>query len=82
MSEIIESVGDDDTSTEMLRDTIGEVANILSGNGQAELGQGFIISTPKVFYGANSSQAFATLDTYAIPIHWKNKKGHLCVAVD
>ena len=81
LNEIIHSVGDDDRSTEMMRDTVGEVANILSGNAQSELGQGFIISPPKVFYGKSSAQAFAGHDTYAIPVYWKEQYAHLCVTV-
>ena len=81
LEEIIDAVGDDDQSNEMLRDTVGEVANILSGNAQSELGQGFIISPPKVYHGKNSAQAFAINDTYAIPVHWRDRKAHLCVTV-
>lgn len=82
LSEIIFSVGETDTSNGMMLDTVGEVANILSGSAQSELGRGFIISTPRVYQGKASAQSFAEIDTYAIPILWQSHRGHICVAVN
>ena len=65
-------------------DIAGEIANTLSGNARAELGENFIISIPKVFRGTSSIEALTEKDTseertYAIPVVWKSEKAFLGV---
>jgi len=77
---LILSIGELDTSDEMMQDAVGEVANTLSGNARKELGKQFIISPPKVFKGqaadVNKSDGERI---YAIPISWKSYKATLGV---
>ncbi|MEO0369209.1 MAG: chemotaxis protein CheX [Pseudomonadota bacterium] len=75
---LILSLGEQDTSEEMMKDTVGEVANTLSGNARKELGQEFIISVPRVHAGAPSAADMPSKDRmYAIPITWKSYKATL-----
>lgn len=77
-------IGIDINSDEVLGDIAGEIANTLSGNARAELGENFIISIPKVFRGTSSIEALTEKDTseertYAIPVVWKSEKAFLGV---
>lgn len=77
---LILSIGETDTSERMIEDTIGEVANTLSGNARRELGQQFIISTPIVSKGIPKDLNNDTNSRiYAIPINWKSYKATLGV---
>ncbi len=77
---LILSVGETDTSEEMMRDIVGEVANTLSGNARKKLGSQFIISTPSISKGIPpevNKEEDARI--YAIPINWKSYKATLGV---
>ena len=66
---IIMALGEPDTSEEMLLDTVGEVANTLSGNARRDLGREFIISVPAVYKNRSDVQTLpGDGRTYAIPI--------------
>ena len=78
------SIPIDIDSEEVLSDIAGEIANTLSGNARAELGEDFIISIPKVFRGKQSLQAIDIEDdpellTYAIPVYWNSEKAFIGV---
>lgn len=71
-------------SEDVLSDIAGEIANTLSGNARAELGEDFIISIPTVFRGKNALQAVVDHEaneerTYAIPVIWNSEKAFLGV---
>ncbi len=75
---LILSFGETDTSEGMIEDTVGEVANTLSGNARQQLGQEFNISTPRVSKGV--PEEVTDQDDhkiYAIPINWKSYKATL-----
>jgi len=75
---LILSTGESDTSDAMLEDTVGEVANTLSGNARRDLGQKFIISTPRIFKGTpDDEHKNDETRMYAIPISWKSYKAAL-----
>jgi chemotaxis protein CheX len=73
------SLGEYDTSESMLLDTVGEVANTLSGNARRELGNNFIISVPKVVKGIPEDSVASESKMYAIPISWKSYRATLGV---
>ena len=82
LKHLILSVGETDTSETMMLDTVGEVANTLSGNARRKLGKGFKISAPYI------SKGLPTIETegegnriYAIPIQWKSYKALLGVSL-
>lgn len=67
------SMGIQDTSGENLRDVIGEVANIISGNVRKEFGPKFIISVPKVIDPATEPVYLEENNgCFVVPIYWKN----------
>ena len=76
---LILSFGETDTSESMISDTVGEVANTLSGNARRELGKGFNISTPRISRGCPNDDANRgdCSRIYAIPISWKSYKAAL-----
>lgn len=75
---LILSIGESDTSEMMMEDAVGEVANTLSGNARRELGQHFIISTPKITKGIPQDlNKDAEARIYVIPISWKSYKAAL-----
>ena len=63
------SLGETDTSEEMLIDTVGEVANTLSGNARESLGKNFIISVPKVVKGYPDRKNSTNQRVYVLPIN-------------
>ena len=74
----------DINSDDVLSDIAGEIANTLSGNARAELGENFIISIPTVFRGKSSLEALIDESTseertYAIPVVWNSEKAFLGV---
>lgn len=77
---LILSMGETDTSESMMLDTVGEVANTLSGNARKKLGHDFIISTPRIIKGAIKRKPQESGDRfYVIPIKWKSYKASLGV---
>ena len=82
LKHLVLSMGENDTSDEMLKDTVGEVANTLSGNARQKLGKDFIISVPMVSKGGrNSERLFADSRSYVIPISWKSYKASLGICL-
>lgn len=68
----------DSNSDQVLGDIAGEIANTLSGNARADLGEDFIISIPKVYQGKSAIEALTDSHrTYAIPINWSDEKAFL-----
>ena len=84
IADVITNSGELETSEEMVLDTVGEIANTLSGNARKNLGAEFIISVPKVFNGTGAAQLASAEEqhTYAIPIRWKNHEALLGVRLD
>lgn len=81
ITDVILNTGESDTSEELIMDTVGEIANNLSGNARKNLGEGFIISVPEVFNGTGAAQLASNQEqnTYAIPIRWKDHEALLGV---
>lgn len=79
---LVLSVGETDTSEEMMLDTVGEVANTLSGNARRKLGNGFVISPPDIVKGVpNNKRVEEYGRIYAIPISWKFYKATLGISL-
>jgi len=82
MKHLIMSLGESDTSDEMVLDAIGEVANTLSGNARKFLGKDFIISVPEVIKGQpKNDEQHSGQRIYAIPINWKSYKATLAICL-
>lgn len=79
---LIMSLGETDTSEDMMLDTVGEVANTLSGNARETLGKDFIISVPEVIKGPPPNEPqHSEQRIYAIPINWKSYRALLGVCL-
>jgi len=82
LKHLIMSLGETDTSEDMMLDAVGEVANTLSGNAREFLGKDFIISVPEVIRGQpKKDQLHAEHRIYAIPINWNSYKAILAVCL-
>ena len=82
LKHLIMSLGETDTSEKMLIDTVGEVANTLSGNAREFLGKDFIISVPEVIKGHLGNTSFNDNQRiYVIPINWNSYKATLSVCL-
>jgi len=82
LKHLILSLGESDTSEEMMLDAVGEIANTLSGNARAYLGKDFIISVPEVIKGSPQTENnHSEQRIYAIPINWNSYKAILTVCL-
>jgi len=67
---------------ELLMDLVGEIANTISGNAREVLGSNFNISPPVLSRGtAQEVKTAKGLQTYCIPIVWRDSRANLIVAV-
>ncbi len=83
LTHLLLSLGEKETSKENMLDLVGEVANTLSGNARAELGQDFMISVPIMIEGSTSNIHLPTaLRSYVIPIYWKAYSAAVVVCLD
>ena len=82
MQNIIIAHGQDDFSTELLEDVIGEITNTLSGNSRKELGSHFVISVPQVVHGnAHALELTDGAHSFVIPLKWSNMPASMVVSV-
>lgn len=82
LKHLIMSLGETDTSDEMILDTVGEVANTLSGNARETLGSDFIISVPNIIKGPpQHDQNHSDQRIYTIPINWNSYRAQLGVCL-
>lgn len=76
-------MNEDNDSTEMLADLVGEIANTVAGNARTEFGNEFHISVPFVFKGSPTSVVLPkTGRAVVIPILWQGEKGEIVVCLD
>lgn len=82
LRELLKVLGESETSMNLLKDLLGEIANTVSGNARTEFGSDFIISTPTVVDGAPSAN-YLPKDrrAYVIPFYWRNYKGVIGICV-
>ena len=72
---ILQKISEPDTSINLLKDLVGEIANTVSGNARREFGAEFIISPPIIVDGIPSS-TYLPKDkrSYIIPVSWDKYK--------
>lgn len=72
---ILQTMGEPDTSIPLLKDLVGEIANTVSGNARREFGADFIISPPIIVDGAPSTMFLPKgKRAYIIPVRWEKYK--------
>jgi chemotaxis protein CheX len=72
-----------DVSNEDMKDLVGEVANTVSGNLRQSFGSDFQISVPVVVEGpAKDIKMPKDIDTYVLPINWRDYESFLVVCLE
>jgi chemotaxis protein CheX len=72
-----------EVSNEDMKDLVGEVANTVSGNLRQSFGSDFQISVPVVVEGpARDIKMPKDIDTYVLPINWRDFESFLVVCLE
>jgi len=72
-----------EVSNEDMKDLVGEVANTVSGNLRQSFGSDFQISVPVVVEGpAKDIKMPKDIDTYVLPINWRDFESFLVVCLE
>jgi len=73
----------EEVNEDVLKDLVGEIANTISGNAREAYGADFLISVPVIVQGvAEDIKMPDDVETYVIPISWKNYKNYLVVCLE
>ena len=76
-------LGMEEVNEDVLKDLVGEIANTISGNAREAYGADFLISVPVIVQGvAEDIKMPDDVETYVIPISWKNYKNYLVVCLE
>ncbi len=80
---LLEVINEPDTSVELMRDLVGEIANTVSGNARSEFGPEFIISPPKIIDGVPDESFLPPEErTYVIPFSWQSHTGVIGIYIN
>jgi len=76
-------LGLEDIGKEDIKDLVGEIANTISGNVRQAYGSDFMISVPVVVEGkAKDIKLPDNIQSFVIPITWKDYKTYLVVCLE
>jgi len=76
---ILLALGESQSTEELYKDLVGEIANTISGNARKELGSEFTISIPDILNGRGIRIEKNKNHKYAIPIRWKSYTSSLII---
>lgn len=84
LSQIAQIILDiDDVGSEDVKDLVGEIANIISGNVRQAYGSDFMISVPVVVEGkAKDIKLPDNIQSFVIPLTWREHKSFLVVCLE
>jgi chemotaxis protein CheX len=84
LSQIAQIILDiDDVGSEDVKDLVGEIANIISGNVRQAYGSDFMISVPVVVEGkARDIKLPDNIQSFVIPLTWREHKSFLVVCLE
>ena len=84
LSEIAKTIlGLNTVGKENIKDLVGEIANTISGNVRQAYGSDFMISVPVVIEGkAKDIKLPENIQSFVIPITWKDYKSFLVVCLE
>ena len=72
-----------EVGTEEIKDLIGEIANIISGNVRQAYGSDFMISVPVVIEGTTKDIKLPDdIQSFVVPLTWKDYKAFLVVCLE
>ena len=78
LNALLPVLGEDDKSVEMLLDTVGEIANMISGSAKEELGGRYFVSVPFLSERPLNPELFANHDKlYVLPFFWRDREAKL-----
>jgi chemotaxis protein CheX len=70
---LLMSMGEREISEDLIRDSVGELANTIAGNARSEFGAGFMISVPVVVKGTPDEINIPShLRAFNIPVQWQS----------
>jgi chemotaxis protein CheX len=76
-------LGIDNVGHEDVKDLVGEIANIISGNVRQAYGSDFMISVPVVVEGiAKDIKLPENIQSFVIPLTWREHKSFLVVCLE
>ena len=76
-------LGHDEVGKDDIKDLVGEIANTISGNVRQAYGSDFMISVPVVVEGkAKDIKLPDNIQSFVIPITWKDYKSYLVVCLE
>ena len=71
-----------DSSDEIMRDLVGEIANTISGNARRDFGKNFLISIPTIIAHEPEKVTAPHERAYVIPINWRTHSAKLVVCLE
>lgn len=73
----------EEKSETMLLDLAGEISNTIAGNVREYLGEGFLISTPRVVKQSTADfQKYESIPSFVLPISWEGYQCKLYVSLE
>ena len=80
---LLMSMGERQIDEDLVRDSIGELANTIAGNARSEFGAGFMISVPVVVKGQPDEINIPShLRAFNIPVQWQSYAVSLTVCLE
>lgn len=82
LAQLLKEIGEMDTSEEIMRDFVGEIATTLSGNVRREFGEHFKISVPQTLGGREEDVPDLPFANFVVPIRWKTYQPYLVLGIN
>jgi chemotaxis protein CheX len=82
LAQLLKEIGELDTSEEIMRDFVGEIATTLSGNARREFGEHFKISVPETVGGSQGDMPELPFANFVVPIRWKDYNPYLVLGIN
>ena len=82
LREVLNIMGEPDSSIAMMKDLLGEMANTISGNARTEFGPDFVISPPKIVDGAPQSYLPKGVNSYVTPFSWRGYNAVIGICIN
>lgn len=82
LMQLLKEIGEMDTSEEIMRDFVGEIATTLSGNVRRVFGEHFKISIPETVGGTQVDMPELPFANFVVPIRWKSFQPYLVLGLN
>ncbi|MFK8016939.1 MAG: chemotaxis protein CheX [Gammaproteobacteria bacterium] len=82
VKDLLTSIGEEETTHDLMCDVVGEVANTISGNARKVFGKEFLISAPVVVTGQSEKIVVPSdVRSYVVPIAWRGFEAGLVISL-